>query len=506
MNILAKLKDTLASVLPVMLIVLVLGLTVAPLGAGLIVRFIAGGVLLIFGLTLFLLGVDIGIIPIGERSGAALTARRSLPLLLSVAFVIGVMVTIAEPDVQVLASQIKDVSPQLNKWALVMMIAMGIGLFVVVGLLRTVFSWPLKYVLIVSYTAVFVLAYFCQETFQGVAFDAGGATTGPMTVPFIMALGVGVAGVGVSARKRGDESFGLTGIASIGPIAAVILYGVFSSISGGGGTASGADSAVSEVAKVEASGLGLGVFLELIPHVFKDVTLALLPLVVMFIVFQIFLLKMPPMQVRLMVKGLLYSYVGLVIFLLGVNGGFMPAGRKLGEMLGMASHASGGWWTVLLVGVGMAFGAVVVCAEPAVWVLTEQVENVSGGTISRKLLLATLSVGVAVSVGLSLLRVVYGFNLWYVLIPGYVISLAMTFVCPPLFTAIAFDSGGVASGPMTSTFILSFTLGAAVSCGGNPATDAFGVIAFVAMTPLVAIQFLGIIYRIKNRHDKKEEK
>ena len=511
MNLLQKFRETLSSVLPIMVIVLVLGLTVAPLGAGLIVRFLVGGVLLIFGLTLFLAGVDIGILPIGERSGAALTAKKSLPLLLGVSFVIGVMVTIAEPDVQVLADQIQGVAAGVNKWSLVMMIAAGIGLFVVLGLLRTMLSLKLKYLLIFSYICVFVLAFLCPPEFQGVAFDAGGATTGPMTVPFIMALGVGVAAVrsggsGKSGGTQSDDSFGLTGIASVGPVAAVCVYGIIMGLGGHGGAADApaAEAAAETAVPLAEKALGLGIFIRLLPEELYEVSLALLPLVVMFVAFQLFLLKMPPVQVRRMIKGVAYSFVGLVIFLVGVNGGFMPAGTELGSLLGGYASARGGLWVALLTATGILFGAVVVCAEPAVWVLTEQVESVSGGTIKRKVMLVALSAGVAISIGLSMLRVLYGFSLWYVLVPGYALALLLSLWCPPLFVGIAFDSGGVASGPMTSTFILSFALGAAVACGGNPASDAFGVIALVAMTPLIAIQVLGIVFDVKSR--KTEEK
>ena len=516
MNLLQKFKETLLSVAPIMAIVLVLSLTVAPLGAQLIIRFMMGGVLLILGLTIFLLGVDIGILPIGERSGAALTAKRNLPLLLGVAFIIGVMVTVAEPDVQVLADQIKGVSAGVNKWILIFMIAAGVGLFVMLGLLRTVLSFSLKWMLIISYTIVFALAFICPETFQGVAFDAGGATTGPMTVPFIMALGVGVAAVrSTGAGKKeseSDDSFGLTGIASVGPIAAVCVYGIILRLTGGlssvGADAGAAADAVNAGAAAESaavSGKTLGIFVELIPSTLKEVSMALLPLIIMFVAFQIFLLHMPPMQVRRMIVGVVYSFIGLVVFLVGVNGGFMPAGRALGEILGGYAVTRGGWWIVLLTATGIVFGAVVVCAEPAVWVLTEQVENVSGGTIKRKVMLLALSSGVAIAIGLSMLRVLYRFSLWYILIPGYALALILTFFCPKLFTGIAFDSGGVASGPMTSTFILSFTLGAAIAGGGNPVTDAFGVIALVAMTPLIAIQILGITFRIKKQEQEVKE-
>ena len=504
MNLFQKFKETMFSVLPIMAIVLLLGTTVAPLGGELIAKFVTGGVLLIMGLTIFLLGVDIGILPIGERSGAALTAKRNLPLLLCASFVIGIMVTIAEPDVQVLADQIKSVAGGVNKWTLVLMIAVGIGLFVTIGLLRTMLSLKLRYILIISYIIVFALAFACPPEFQGVAFDAGGATTGPMTVPFIMALGMGVASVrrsGAGSENSAgdnDSSFGLTGIASVGPIAAVCLYGII--LKATGNVFSQATAASSHGGEAE----GMMVFLELVPSVLKEVSLALIPLVIMFVVFQIFLLKMPPVQVRRMVKGLVYGFIGLVLFLVGVNGGFMPVGKALGEILGTKAFASGGIWTLLITAVSFVFGAIVVCAEPAVWVLTEQVESVSGGTIPRKVMLAALSSGVAAAIVVSMLRVIYGFSLWYVLVPGYALALILTFFCPPLFTGIAFDSGGVASGPMTSTFILSFTLGAAAAGGASSATDAFGVIALVAMTPLIAIQILGIVFKKKNESAKKQ--
>jgi len=338
-----------------------------------------------------------------------------------------------------------------------------------------------------------------------------------MTVPFIMALGVGVAAVRSkgqihsgscpeksinSAENSSDDSFGLTGIASIGPVAAVCFYGILQRFTKTTPVEKLGHLNASETGGMEDAAKGFFVFFNELPSVFKEVSMALMPLLVMFIVFQFFLLKMPPFQLRRMIKGLLYSFIGLVLFLTGVNGGFMPAGQTLGGLLGNYAFNTGGWWTALLCGTGTLFGAVVVCAEPAVWVLTEQVESISGGTIRRKVMLAALSVGVALSIGLSMLRVLFSFSLWYILVPGYTIALVLTFFCPPLFTAIAFDSGGVASGPMTSTFILSFTLGASLACGGNPVTDAFGVIALVAMTPLIAIQFLGIVFRLKQRRSR----
>ena len=488
MNIVEKGKETLYSVVPIMIIVLILGCTIAPLNGEILLNFIVGSLLLIAGLTLFLLGVDLGILPIGEAAGAALVKKRNLALLLSVSFITGFLVTAAEPDVQVLAEQIGSVSPAVNKTILVLMISAGIGLFVTIGLLRTVLNIPLNVILLVSYAVVFILAALTPSEFLPVAFDSGGATTGPMTVPFILALGVGVAAV----RGKDNDSFGLTGIASVGPITAVLLYGIISSSnsSGNNGTS---------VVEVTETITGLAIFSHLLPEVLIEVIKALLPLAVLFFVFQITLVKMPPRKVLQMIKGLIYSFIGLVLFLVGVKGGFMPAGTELGSILGefATKTANINIYTFLLIGVGIVLGAVVVCAEPAVWVLTDQVEQISGGTVKRKLLLTALSCGVAIAIGLSMIRVIAGFSIWWYLIPGYACSILLTFFCPKLFTAIAFDSGGVASGPMTSTFILSFTMGAAIACGGNPVTDAFGVIALVAMTPLITIQIVGLLFRNK---------
>lgn len=520
MNLKQKLKETISSVAPIMAIVLILGLTIAPMTAEQIFRFITGGILVIIGLTLFLSGVDMGILPIGERSGAALTSKRNLPLLLAASFFIGFMITIAEPDVQVLADQVRGIDPNVSKWGLIIMIAAGVGLFVMIGILRTILSIPLKIILIVSYVIVFALAFFTPAEFQGVAFDSGGATTGPMTVPFIMALGMGVAAVRAAhghANSSSDDSFGLTGIASVGPVFAVCLYGILLANFGKGN----ADLVASAAAEETVS--GMGIYLHLLPDVFSEVVRALAPLVAMAVLFQITLMKLPPFQVIRMVRGLLFSFVGLVIFLVGAKGGFMPAGEELGESLGklaisgdkmlaimdasgVVEHSlkiPGIVEIIILILVGCVFGAVVVCAEPAVWVLTEQVEGVTGGTIKRKVMLVALSAGVALSIGLSMARVLFGFSLWYILVPGYAVALLLTFFCPNLFTGIAFDSGGVASGPMTSTFILSFTLGASAATGGNPAVDAFGVIALVAMTPLIAIQILGIVFKVKSKGAKK---
>lgn len=500
MNILNKFKETAISVLPVMAIVFFLGFTFVPLERGLLVRFVFGGLLLIIGLTIFLLGVDLGIQPMGERCGAELTKKRSLTLLLVVAFIIGFIVTAAEPDIQVFGDQVRGIFPVVNKLTITFVIACGVGLFIMLGLLRTVLNLSIKWTFFLAYALLFAISFFAPGSFLGIAFDSGGATTGPMTVPFIMALGLGVS----SVRDDNDNSFGLTGVCSIGPVMAVLIYAIILRTSGTLGQNQIIEQASSDLSNVESAVITSGFFSQIFSpfhhtagHVFREALISIAPLFALFIIFQIVLLKMTKRQVIRIIIGFIYAFIGLTIFLIGVNGGFSQAGAALGEKLGSLAISRGGAWYVLLIGTGLALGAIIVCAEPAVWVLSEQVEHVSGGTIKRKVLLIFLSVGTAIAIGLSMWRAVAGFNLKYILIPGYAIAMLLMIFCPSLFSGIAFDSGGVASGPLTSTFVLSFTLGAAAS--GKGGNDSFGVIALVAMMPLLAIQIMGIIFKMKQK-------
>lgn len=503
MDIAAKFKETAKSVFPVILIVLALGLTIVPLEKTLLARFALGGLFLIFGLTVFLMGVGMGIEPMGERCGSALVAKKNLPLLLLCAFAIGFIVTAAEPDIQVFGDQVKSIFPFVNKLAFTFAIAGGVGFFLLLGLLRTILNFPIKIFFFVFYTLLFALAFFAPSNFWPIAFDSGGATTGPMTVPFIMSLGLGVSAV--RAAKNSDSSFGLTGTASIGPVMAVLAYSIFLRVP---------QYYSVQIAQVELEGAANAGFFaktflpfaNLFPIFLRESLFAITPLFALFVIFQLTLLKMTVRQSARIIVGFVYAYFGLVIFLTGVNGGFADAGNQLGKILGeLASQrglagTSGTPWLILLLAVGLIFGAVIVCAEPAVWVLSEQVERVSGGTIKRKALLFFLSAGTALAIAVALLANVFNFNLKWILAAGYSLSMLLMIFCPPLWTGIAFDSGGVASGPLTSTFILSFTIGAAAA---NPA-DSFGVIALVAMMPLSAIQIMGIIYKAKQ--NKKEAK
>lgn len=488
-NLAAKVEESVISVAPVMLIVVLLHFTLAPLHEGELSLFIASGVMVIIGLGIFLLGADLGMVPFGQKVGSVIAHKRSVPLLLIASFSIGFAVTIAEPDVQVLAEQVHGVAEAVDKGRLLLMIAVGVGIFLMVGTMRSVLNWPLRWLLIFFYTLIFIFCGFVDAGFVGVAFDSGGATTGPVTVPFIMALGLGVAAA--TRKKEGeDSSFGLVGLASIGPIAAVAFMGFISKIELSSGEYSEHPYTVMPV---------FDRVMSVFPGVAEEIALALLPLFLIFFVCQLVLMRLPGQQVKRMLTGLVYSYIGLVIFMLGVKSGFMTAGESIGVALG----AIGGG--AALIPVGFILGAVVVCAEPAVWVLTQQVEEVSGGHIRRRIMLAALSISVALAVGLGMARVVFGFSIWWYLVPGYALALGITKFCPPLFTGIAFDSGGVASGPMSSTFVLSLTLGGALASGGNPATDGFGMIAMIAMAPLITIQIVGLIFKHKEKQAAKQE-
>lgn len=470
----AKIQESLASVAPITLIVLLLSLTLAPTAPGVMLLFLFGAVLLVVGMGFFTLGVDMSMIPMGEGVGVQLSRCRRLAPPLLACFLLGAVITIAEPDLQVLATQV----PAIPNRTLIFTVAAGVGVFLMVAQLRTIKKLALARLLLVFYAGVFILAFFAPDSFIPVSFDSGGVTTGPITVPFIMALGIGMASVR-SDKHAADDSFGLVALCSIGPILSVLLLGIFYQPS----SASYTPVAPVEVATTRQAGL---YFAHAFPDYFGEVALALAPIALLFLGFQLATRRFKRHQLLRICVGLVYAYLGLVLFLTGVNVGFMPAGQYIGGAIGGSSYA----W--VLVPAGMLIGYYIVKAEPAVQVLNKQVEEISNGRITQKAMLHSLSLGVAASVGIAMLRILTGVSILWFLIPGYAISLALTFFVPPLFTAVAFDSGGVASGPMTATFLLPFAMGACEALGGNILTDAFGIVAMVAMTPLVTIQLLGL--------------
>lgn len=473
--------EALSSVLPITLIVLLLSITITPMPVGTLVLYLVGAVLLIVGMAFFSLGTDVSMTPMGEGIGAQLPRTKNLLSIVGITFIIGILITIAEPDLQVLAGQV----PSIPNAVLIWTVAVGVGLFFVLAMLRTLFKIRLASLLILFYIGVLVLSAFVPNEFVAVAFDSGGVTTGPITVPFIMALGIGLASIR-GDRDAQDDSFGLVALCSIGPILAVLLLGIFYKGGDPGYTAV-------TVPEVEDTKQVAMLFAHNLPEYVQEVLSALLPIILFCAVFQLVFRRFHRMQLKKIGIGFGYTFLGLSLFLTGVNVGFMPVGHFLGEQLAQRGHS----W--LLVPLGMLIGYFLVTAEPAVHVLNRQVENITNGGVSQRAMMHSLSIGVACSVGLSMLRVLTGISIYWMVIPGYLLALGLTFFVPPIFTGIAFDSGGVASGPMTSTFLLPFAMGACEALGGNVLTDAFGIVAMVAMTPLLTIQILGLLYQRKAR-------
>lgn len=477
-----KLQESLAAVLPILAIVLILSFTIAPLPTSVLMAFLFGAVLLVVGMMFFSLGAELAMSPMGERVGACITKTRRVGIMLTLGFLLGFLITISEPDLQVLANQVQAVPNMV----LIVTVAVGVGLFLCFAMLRMLLSVPLNTMLVGFYIVVFVLAMFVPKDFLAVAFDSGGVTTGPMTVPFIMAMGVGVSAIR-SDKHSANDSFGLVALCSIGPILAVLILSLIFHPDGGSYTAV-------VIPEIGDSAALWQLFFVAFPTYFKEIAVSLLPIAAFFAVFDLVSLHLERKQLIRIGVGLAYTYLGLVIFLTGVNVGFMPAGNYLGSVI---AGLSCNW---IIIPIGMLIGYFIVMAEPAVYVLMRQVEELTDGAIPGSAMKHSLSIGVAVSVGLAMIRVLTGISIFYLLVPGYAVAIALSFFVPKLFTAIAFDSGGVASGPMATTFLLPFAMGACSAVGGNIVTDAFGVVAMVAMTPLITIQGLGLIYRLRTKH------
>ncbi len=480
-----KILESLGSVLPIALIVVLLSVTLTPLSTADMLLFIIGVAFLVFGMSLFTVGAEMSMLQLGSKIGSTLGSSRKIWLIAFVSFVIGIIVTVAEPDLQILATQVS--SEKGAQLMLILAVSVGVGIFLMIALLRIVFGISLNVILIVFYVTAFILSFFLPDGFKTIAFDSGGVTTGPMTVPFIMSIG---AGVSASRGKNGrDDSFGITALCSIGPIIAVIVLGIVMKMEG---------VYIPDVLpEIDNTRDGVWLYCKEIVHYAEEVALALLPIIVFTVIFQLVSRAFSKTQLIRIFVGVIYTFVGLAIFLTGANVGFMPTGTTIGSSL---ADIGGGW---LLVPVGMLLGFFIVKAEPSVYVLNRLVEDMSAGAISGKTTGLGLSVGVAAALGLSALRIITGISMMYILIPGYIIALGLCFLVPRIFVGIAFDSGGVASGTMMSAFVLPITIGATDALGGDVMTDAFGCVAFVAMAPIIAIQIFGLVYAIKAKSRKR---
>lgn len=481
-----KLKEVSLSVLPITLLVLILKFTLVPIETEMFMRFLIGTLFVILGLGIFLFGTHIGIVPIGQLMGETIAKTNRVSIVGVLGFILGFLITVAEPDLQILASQVNLASGGIVPSSLILIVvSIGVGIMVSIGLLRILYGKPLNKIFTFFYFIIFILALNVSQEFLAISVDASGATTGAMTTPFILALGYGISQL-KGGKTSEEDSFGMVGLASTGPIFAIMIMSIVRNLSDIQG----------EVETFIPNNGILAPYLEIFPQILKESAFTLIPLIVLFLIFNRHRFKLHKRSKDAILKGLMYTFIGLSLFLIGVNAGFMEVGRVMGE--GIASlHPA------FLPIIGFLLGMVIVLAEPAVYVLTEQVEEVTSGYIKKKVILATLSIGIAFAVSISMLRIMIpSLKLWHILLPGFALAAFLSYRVPPIFVGIAYDAGGVASGPMTATFVLAFAQGAANTIStANVLIDGFGVIAMVAMTPLVAIQLLGLMFKVRAKKE-----
>ena len=486
-----KIKEMFVAVFPITAIILLLNFTVIPLGGETIGKFIVGTLSVIIGLSLFLFGVEMGIEPIGSHIGESIVRKGKTTVFIISGFVLGFLITVAEPDVAIYAGQVGDMTAgTMKKGELIIGISLGIGVMLAIGLVRIFYDISLKILIPVFYGIVFLTALLAPEEMLGIPFDASGATTGSMTVPFMLALGIGVSSMKTNKNSEND-SFGLTACASIGPILSVLIMTIL---------ASGKKvEMVSETVKNMTDKGILTAFLKEVPHISYEVALSLLPIVMIFVILQKVSIKLKKDSFKRILKGIAYTFLGLVLFLTGVNAGFSDAGRKLGEYIAVSNYS----W--LIIPVGFILGMSVILAEPAVHVLCSVVEEVTGGYIKKPVILFTMAIGVAVAVALSMIRILTpGVELWHYLLVGYIFAIILMFLVPDIFVGMSFDSGGVASGPMSVTFLLAFAQGVAISSeSADVLKEGFGIISVIALAPIITMEILGLIYKIKLKGQKK---
>ncbi len=480
-NLFSKFKESLFAVLPITVIVVIISLTMLDVSGYTLASFLIGAAIIVVGMGLFTLGVDMAIMPMGESMSESLVKSKKPVFIVLMFFLMGFLITLAEPDLQILAQQIETIPNTI----LILSVGVGVGLAVVVFVLKVLLKVKLSYILLALYGIVFILSFLVNKNFVAIAYEAGGVTTGPMCVPFVLALGAGLSHMKSGSDDQDQDGFGMVALTLIGPIIAVLILGMFYKP-----TSSVAPQADVLITSVKDMLLG---FVKAIPGSMKDVGISLVPIVFLFIIFQFASLRLSNSSIIKIIIGVIYNFVGLTLFFVGVNVGFLPMGKLIGAALALKSY---NWILIIL---GAVLGFVVVLAEPSVPVLNKQVERITGGAITKRAMLLCMCIGIAVAVALSMVRVLTGISILYFIIPGYAIALLLTFFVPPIFTSIAFDSGAVASGPMTAVFMLPLAMGATTALGGNLYTDAFGLVGMVAMAPTITIQILGLIYKLKTK-------
>ena len=476
-----KIMEAFLSVLPITVIVILISIIFVPMPTGTFLLFLGGAALLIIGMGFFSLGVDMAMIPMGEGIGVQMTRTSKLILIIFVAFAMGVMITVAEPSLMVLAHQISAIP----YWYIIFTVAVGVGFYLVMAVLKTIFKIRFSALLIISYLICFVLSYFNTNTFIPVGFEAGSVATGPIAVPFVLAIGLGLAAVR-SDKGSVEDSFGLVALVLVGPVISMLSLGIFFK-------PGDMEMGLMAISEVDTSRDVAGAFGSILPQQLREVSLALGGILACFFILQLVSRRYNKHQLLRIVIGFIYTLIGLVVFLTGVNVGFIPVGQLLGSELASSTFS----W--VLIPLGGVIGYFIVAAEPAVHVLNKQVEEISGGAITVKMMFSGLALGMGMAVALVMMRILFGINLLWILVPGYVLSLILSFFVPRIFTAIAFDSGAVCTGPMSATFLLPLAMGVADGANRDLMLYAIGTVSIVAMTPPIIIQIMGLMHQMKMR-------
>lgn len=498
MKTLRTLKEVFLSSLPLAIIIIVICVFVAPLeNPSDYIKLIAGYAGVVFGQTFFLVGLDSSILPVGKLVGSSLAKFNKGIFVILFGILFGILATVAEPALAVLARQTHMIMNGVHETVFVWILSTGVGIFVGLALYRVVKDMNIKIVFAVLYALVFLIVIFVPKEFVALAFDGSGATTGDISVPFILALGMGISAT-MSKHKTNDDTFGIIGIASVGPILAVFIYGIITKLSNGGEIP---PAGVYDPSAAES-------FLSITLSNVKGVALALIPIVIVFLPFQLFIVKLPKRQFTRIILGIAPVYIGLLIFLSGIDYGFAFAGKYIGEIFLDASRPE--WFKWLLLPLGFVLGVAITLSEPAVTVLGEQLEEITNGHIKKLTIRITLALGIGFASLLSMAKILTQINILWFLVPLYALALLMMLFTSSLFVGLAFDSGGVTGGALTSAFLTPLTLGTAqavASTAGSKAqsvlTNGFGIIAFISVTPLIAVQALGIIYDRKVKQAQK---
>ena len=472
-----KFFESIISILPIMIIIMIIS-TILDFSLATFISVIISTLLLLVGISLFTYGSNLSMIEIGTVIGSKLVNTRKPFLIFIISFIVGIIITIAEPDLRVLANQMNAINPYI----FIFCVSLGVGLFLAISTMRIIYQIDLKIVLLLSYGLIILLMFFVDKQLLPVSFDAGGVTTGPMSVPFILAMGLGFSKAR-SRKESKNDSFGLVALCSIGPILTVLLLSFL--MKGNINYTYNISSEITNMSDLVNS------YLNQILPTLKDVFLSLLPILILFIIFNIITKSIQKQKLKRVILGLLLSLIGLVLFFIGVTSGYM----KLAYLIGINLYDK----QELLIIIGIIIGFVIVKAEPAVAVLTEQIEKISLGSISKRVMNTAIALGVSLAITISILRVLIGIEILPFLLIGYILSLLLMFFTPKLFTMVAFDAGGAVTGPMTTSFLLPLVIGICYASGGNVLTDAFGLVALVALSPLITIQIFGVIYKIQTK-------